>query len=272
MPPSIPAIESRLRFISKVVAVYLVYAAVCGAMAWYVLYHESAPFWRIGSASLIGIASVIFAGWTLRAHGRRFRERTRSFYSKLSAEFDRMPSDGSDAAITSNDAPASVAVKMGMYTVLETIELTAMAIYQVPANAAIFVIFSLLTAFAFVLSRGPLSIERFASAVEVAIGINVLWVASACIGTRRKFKKLSHTLSEAVVTISRRGLQLAQGGPIIPWTSLDRIRETRSWIIFMRDGRRLCALPLSRISGESMSLVREILSTARPQLRGSRRG
>jgi hypothetical protein len=270
MQESIPPFESRARFIAKISAVSLLYAAVCAAFAWYVLYHNPAIGWVIGGVALICLLGVCSWFWTMRAHLQRHRVRTKAFYSMLGAEISQAQTNAANVATTPSHAPSeTVTVSLAMYTMPQTVELTLMSMYQTPRNALVFGFLSLLISLGLLFNNWPLSIPRLISVLAAAIVFNGLFVAIVAIGTRRAFKKLWQGKSEAVVTISSRGLEIrqdGQSGSILPWTSIDRVRETGSWMLFMRDKRHIVALPIGRVPEQSLGQLREILRTAKGQL------
>jgi hypothetical protein len=269
MQESLPPIESRTRLVAKVSAVYLVYAALCAVFAWYTLYHHLAIGWVIGGVALICLLGIMFWFWSMRAYVQRHRAQTRAFYSKLGTEISQARTKAADAKTAPGHAPSeTVTVSIGMYTVRQTVGLTLMSMYRTPRNALVLVILSLVIAFCLLLNNWPLSIPRLILALALAIAFNGLLVATASTATRRALKKLWQGKKEAVVTISSRGLEISQGtsSPILPWTSIDRVRETRSWILFMRNKRRVITLPISRVPQQSLGRLREILRTAKGQL------
>jgi hypothetical protein len=269
MQESIARIESRARFIAKVSAVYLIYAAVCAAFAWYMLYHNPAIRWVIVGVALMCLLGVFSWFWTMQVQLQRYRVRTKAFYSMLAAEISQARNNAAEAATTQSHAPCeTVTVIMRMYTMRQTAELALMAMYQTPRNALVLAILSLVP-FGLLFNNWPLSIPGLISALAAAIVLNGIFVAIVSTGMRRSFKKLWKGRSEAVVIISNRGLEIsqdAQSGSVLPWTSIDRVRESGSWMLFMRDRRRIVALPIDRIPEQGLGQLREILKTAKGQL------
>jgi hypothetical protein len=253
MPEPSPSLETRARFIAKVATVYLGNAALCGLFLWYLLYHEAATVWLIAGIILICLFGLVSGVWVTRAHVQRQRARSRAFYSKL----------GSEISTTENAAPtAAISVSIGMYTVRETIELTLMSIYWRPRSALSLLLLSLLLALSSLIASWPPSPPQLLLAVTLAIAFNGFFVAMIAAATRRALKRLWQGKQEEVLTISSQGLVLGQRATL-PWTSIDRVRETRSWIIFMRGGRRIIALPVSHVPAQSMAPLREILHNAK---------
>lgn len=261
----IPETESRGRFIAKVATVYFVYAVICVSLVWYILRHNP-PLWltTVGLAldCVVGVGLWI---WTMRRWTTRYRLQHRAFYSKLLTEF--LPVGATDAVAAQHPDDQAVAVSVGTYTVLQVIALTLMDMYLKPVNAFGFLIFSLIILFAFLYNWWPPSFPRLVLAIAAAAAFNVLMVANVTIGMRRKLKKLWK--GEAVFRLSNRGLEISQGaqpGSILPWASIDQVHETLSWILFMRAGRRIVAIPTSRVPYQSLGRLREIVRTAKGQV------
>ena len=269
MQESLPPVESRARFIAKVSALYLAYAALSAVFVWYLLYHNPAIGWVIVCVALICLLGILFWLWSMRAHLQRRRAQAKAFYSKLGAEISQARTSAADATTPPGHPPyETVTVSIGMYTMRQAVELTLMSVYRTPRNAMSIVVLSLLITCSFLLNSWPPSISRLTLALASAIAFNGLLVAAAATATRRALEKLWQGKREAAVTISGRGLELgwsAQSSSILPWTSIDRVRETRSWIFFMRDGRRVIALPVSQVPQQSLGSLREILRAAKGQ-------
>lgn len=269
MQESIPPVESRARFIAKVSAVYLGYAALCAAFVWFLLYHNPAIGWPIGGLALICLVGMFLGLWAMRTHLQRRRAQTRTFYSKLGAEISQARTNAADTPTASGHPPSeTVTVNIGMYTMRQTVGLTLMSMYWTPLNLLSIVILSLLIVFSLLLTSRLPSIPLLIFALALPIAFNGLLVAMVSTATRRAFKRLWQEKKEAIVTISSRGLELGQGAqstPILPWSSIDRVRETRSWILIMRDGRRLVALPISQVPQQSLDQLRAILRAAKGQ-------
>lgn len=272
MRDSSSKIESRARFIAKIAPVYFAYALICAGFGWYTLYHDLAIGWVIGSVALICILGAGSWLWTMRIYVRRHRALNREFYSKLAAELVPSSTNAADGtAVQRISSPHKVTVTIGMYTVPETTALTMMSIYWKPRNAIVFFILSLLILYSFLSTDWPPSISRLLVALAVAVAFNALMVVSATFGMRRTLKKLRQGKNEFVVEVSSRGLEISQGaqsGSLLSWPSIDQVRETGSWILVMRGGRRILALPKSRLTEQSLGQLRVIVRTAKGQLAG----
>lgn len=270
MQESIPGIESRARFITKVAVAYLAYAALCAVFVWYALYHNPGGGWVVGGVALIGLLGILFWFRSMRAYIQRHRAQTRAFYSKLGWEVAQGRTNLADAETAPSRARTEpVTVSIGMYTLRQTTGLMLILLYQTPRNALVLVIMSLFISLGWLFADWPPTIGSLMLALAVAIAFNGLLVAMVSVVARRVFKKLWQGKSEAAVTISSRGLELGRGAKssaIIPWTSIDRVRETGSWILFMRDGRRIMALPISQVPQQSLDRLRAIWKTAKGQL------
>jgi len=270
MQGSTPTIESRGRFLAKVAATYFVYAVISAALVWYELHHNVAIGWVIGGIVLIFLIGACTWTWSMRVYLRRYRAQSRAFYAQLQAERLRTHINAPEATAARHPSShETVAVTFGMYTVPETIELTLMSMYWTPRNALVFFIFSLLILYTVLRDPWPPSMWRLLLAFAVAAAFNGLMVASVTTGMRRTLKRLWKGKSEAAIALSSRGLEISQdgqSGSLLPWTSIDQVRETGSWIPFIRDKRRIVALPKSRVPRESLGQLMEILTTAKSQL------
>jgi hypothetical protein len=246
---------------------YLLCAGACAAFVWYTLYHNPAIGWVIGSVTLICLLAICFGFWAIRAQHQRYRARTKAFYLKLGAEISLTNADvANSATIQSHPSSETVTVRMRMYTVPQTIELTLMSMYQTPRNSLAFGILSLLISLSLLLNNWPPSIVRLICVLAVASAFNGLLVAIVSIGARRVQKKLWKGKGEAIVAISSRGVEIrqdGQAGSVLPWTSIDGIRETGSWMLFMRERRSIIALPIGGVPEQSISQLREILRAAK---------
>lgn len=276
MHESLPPVESRARFVVKTSAVYLGYAALCAAFVWYLLYHNPAIGWVIGGLSLICLVGMFFWLWTMQTNLRRQRAQTRAFYSKLGAEISQARTNAADATTApEHSASETITVSIGMYTMRQTVGLTLMSVYRTPRNALTVVILSLLIPSGLLVAGWPPSISRLIIALALPIAFNGLLVAMVSAKTWRAFNRIWQEKKETIVTISSRGLEFDQGAQsssILPWSSIDRVRETRSWILFMRDGRRLIALPVSLVPLQSVDQLRAILRAAKGEQTELRRG
>lgn len=264
MPFSEQAIESRVRFVGKIVVAYAIYAAISAAFAWYMFHHNPGLRWAIGGAALLCLLGIFFLVWTLRAHGQRYRAQTRTFYSKLRSEF--LPT-GDEAAAPSEESDGAITASLGMYTRRETVGLTLLSICQKPGSALVVVVLSLVIGFSilFPFNEGWLSVSRVASALGIAIAFNGVIVTMSYIGMRLALKRVWKG-SHFTIRISGRGVEISRGAEspsLVPWKSIDRVLETRSWILCMRNGRRIIALPISRIPQLSLDRLRRILRTAK---------
>jgi hypothetical protein len=257
MHDPVSGLESRTRFTAKIAAAYVLFAVISGGFVWYALHHDLAIAWVIGSVALLCILGAGFWFWTMRIYFRRYRALNRTFYSKLAAELLPSSTNAADETAAQHvSRPDNVTVVIGMYTVRETTALTLMSLYRKPQNALVFLLLSLLLLFSVLRIDWPPSIPRLLLALAVAVAFNALMAVSAIFGMRRTLKKAWQGKGETSFTLSSRGLevsQAAQPGQLLPWASIDQVRETGSWILFMRGGRRIVALPKSRLSGQGLT-------------------
>jgi protein-S-isoprenylcysteine O-methyltransferase Ste14 len=267
MQESMPQLESRVRFIAKISTGYFAYAVIGAVFAWYVLRHSPPRWLAILGAALVCVVGAILWAWTMRLWATRYRTQHKAFYSKLVTELLPVDPGGADTIAAQQPEDQAVTVIIGMYTVPQTMELILMDMYLKPANALVFLVFSLLILFSLLRNSWPPSFPRLLLAIIAAVAFNVVIVASAAIGMRRKLKKVWR--SEVVVRLSNRGLEISQGaqsGSILPWASIDRVRETLSWILFMRAGRRIVAIPTSQVTHQRLGQLRDIVRAAKGQL------